>query len=66
MVKQSYLKHIDMKPKACMLDLFTRYGRACEQMHFDSIASAVRFAKESFAFTYKVYVDGKVVRKGFC
>lgn len=55
-----------MAPKKCMLGLFTRYGHACVQQHFDSIASAVRFAKESGCFTYKVWVDCKVVRQGYC
>ena len=55
-----------MAPKNCMLGLFTELGHACVQQHFESIAGAVRFAKESGCFSYKVFVDGKVVRQGFC
>ena len=55
-----------MKAKKCMLGLYTGNGHVRVQQHFNSIASAVRFAHESGLLAYKVFVDGKVVRKGFC
>lgn len=55
-----------MKTKECMLAINTRNGHICAQRHFDSIADAVRYAKDSGGFYYRVFVDGKVVRKGFC
>ena len=55
-----------MKPKQCMLALNTANGHICVQQHFNSIASAKRFAKESGCFSYRIFVNGKLVRRGFC
>lgn len=54
-----------MKPKKCKLILNTASGY-CLTQHFESIASALRFAKESGFFAYRIFVDGKLVRRGFC
>ena len=54
-----------MKAKKCKLILNTNSGY-CLVQHFQSIASALRFAKESGFFAYRIFVDGKKVRSGFC
>ena len=55
----------NMKPKKCKLILNTASGY-CLTQNFNSIASAVRFAKESGFFAYRIFVDGRKVRSGFC
>lgn len=54
-----------MKAKKCKLILNTKSGY-CLVQNFQSIASAQRFAKESGFFAYRIFVDGKKVRSGFC
>lgn len=54
-----------MKSKKCKLILNTASGY-CLTQNFNSIASAVRFAKESGFFAYRIFVDGRKVRSGFC
>ena len=55
-----------MKAKKCMLALYTKHGNCCVKQHFESIAKAVRFSKESGCFSYKVFVDGEINRQGLC
>jgi len=54
-----------MEKKKCKLILNTASGY-CLTQHFESIASAVRFAKESGFFAYRIFVKGRKVRSGFC
>lgn len=54
-----------MKPKKCTLIINTSYGY-CVTNNFQSIAAAVRFAKESGLFAYRVFVNGRKVRSGYC
>ena len=53
------------KSKKCKLILNTSYGY-CFTQNFNSIASAVKFAKETGYFAYRIFVDGHKVRSGFC
>ena len=50
-----------MKAKKCKLILNTSSGY-CLTQHFESIASAVRFAKESGFFAYRIFVDTSVLK----
>ena len=50
----------------CRLVLNTAMGRITDFGEYPSIAAAVRAAKESGYFRYRVFVGGKVVRQGFC
>ena len=59
------IKRKNMKSKKCKLILNTSSGY-CLTQNFESIASAVRFAKESGFFAYRIFVDGRKVRSGFC
>ena len=55
-----------MKPIECDVVVNTRYGHIYQPYHAKSIAEGVRWAKESGGFAYRILVDGKVVRRGFC
>jgi len=57
-----------MKAKPCELIVNTRWtGHICQPMKFPSIAEAVRWAKGgNGGFWYRIYVDGKKVRQGYC
>lgn len=55
-----------MKAIKCMLAVNTANGHICVQRHFDSISQAVKVGRESCGFAYRVFVDCKVVRRGFC
>lgn len=50
----------------CRLVMNTALGRISDFGEHPSIAAAVRAAKESGYFAYRVFVGKKVVRRGFC
>ena len=52
--------------KKCRLLVNTSFGSIADFGEFPSIAAAVRVAKDSGYFRYRVFVGGKVVRQGFC
>lgn len=54
------------KPIECVVVVNTRWGHVCQPYHAKSIAEGVRWARESGGFVYRVFVNGKVVRRGFC
>lgn len=54
------------KGKECVLIVNTANGYCFTPEKHPSISSAVRAAKESFGFAYRIFVDGKVVKSGFC
>lgn len=55
-----------MKAKKCKIVFTARWGYIPAPMEFPSISAGLKFAKESGWFAYLVYVDGKLVRRGFC
>ena len=55
-----------MKAKKCKVLFNTKWGYVATPMEFPSIHKAVEYAKDSGWFAYRVVVDGKVVRRGFC
>lgn len=55
-----------MKAKKCKMVFNSRWGHISAPMEFPSISAGLKFAKESGWFAYRVYVDGKLVRRGFC
>ena len=55
-----------MKAKKCKVLVNTRWGHVCQPAEFESIRKGVEWAKESGGFAYRVFVDGKLVRRGFC
>lgn len=57
-----------MRGKRCKLIINLRNGYClCSSIH-DSISSAIRYARESCGFAYRIYdIDGKrLLRNGFC
>lgn len=54
------------KAKECKLIINTANGYCFPTETHPSISSAVRSAKESFGFAYRIFIDGKVVKSGFC
>ena len=50
----------------CRLVLNTAMGRITDFGEYPSIAAAVRTARESGYFRYRIFVGNKVVREGFC
>ena len=50
----------------CELLLNTALGYCCAPIEEKSIAAAIRDAKKSGYFRYRVRVNGKFVRQGFC
>lgn len=54
------------KGKECFLIINTASGYCLPTTKHPSISDAVRTAKESFGFAYRIFIDGKVVKSGFC
>ena len=50
----------------CKVVCNSRYGTISTPIDFPSIAAGVRWAKESGWFYYNIFVNGKIVRRGFC
>jgi len=50
----------------CRLAVNTSFGSIADFGEFPSIAAAVRAAKDSGYFRYRVFAGGRVVREGFC
>lgn len=48
------------------LILILACGFSFEQNYYKTLASAVKFAKKSGFYAYKVLVDGKMVANGYC
>lgn len=56
-----------MKPKECILIINTSYGYCFRPLRCISISSAIRCAKESEMFAYRILdVNGKLIKRGFC
>ena len=55
-----------MKAKKCSLYINLKNGYILNKIECNSIAEAVRYARESCGFYYRVVVDGEIVRRGFC
>lgn len=55
-----------MKSCKCTLVVNTRWGYCFTPTKCDSIAEAVRTAKASGGFAYRIFANGKVVRRGYC
>ena len=54
------------KSVECELVLNTRMGKVSRPIKFKSTAEAVKFAKNSGYFAFRVFVYGKVKRSGVC
>ena len=50
----------------CRLVVNTKMGLITDLGEHPSIAAAVRSARDSGYFRYRVFAGGKVVREGFC
>ena len=50
----------------CKVVCNNRWGYVANSVDFPSIAAAVRWAKESGWFYYRIYAKGKLVRSGYC
>ena len=50
----------------CKVVCNSRYGTISHTIDFPSIAAGVRWAKESGWFSYCIFVNGKIVRRGYC
>ena len=50
----------------CNLVLDTALGRTTDFGEYPSIAEAIRVARESGYFRYRIFVGGRVFRQGFC
>lgn len=55
-----------MKAQECTCVVNTRIGYCLTPQQFPSINKAVKWAKESCGFAYRIFANGKVVRSGFC
>lgn len=55
-----------MKAKKCVVVVNTRGGHFCVPCEAESISKGVKHGKAAAGFAYRVFVDGKVVRSGFC
>ena len=55
-----------MKGQNCTLIVNSRNGYCFTPEKHPSISSAIKSEKESFGFAYRIFVDGKCVRRGFC
>lgn len=54
------------KSQECTLVVNTANGHICQPLKCKSIASAYRIGKESCGFAFRIFVDGKCVKRGFC
>lgn len=52
--------------KPCKMILNTRMGQCSEPLIFSSISAAIRFAKGSGYFRYRIFVEGKLWKQGYC
>ena len=50
----------------CKVVCNSRYGTISAPIDFPSIAAGVRWAKESGWFSYRIFANGKIVRRGYC
>ena len=55
-----------MKAQKCTLIVNTRNGYCLTPEEHSSIKEAARAAKESFGFAYRIFVNGKNIRSGYC
>lgn len=55
-----------MKPIKCTVIVNTKWGYCSTSYEAKSISEGVKYAKSSGGFAYRVLVNGKVVRRGFC
>lgn len=54
-----------MRRKSCVAICNNRWGYCATPHAFKSIADAVRWARSSGWFWYRIVCDGRVVRRGF-
>ena len=50
----------------CDVVVNTRWGYVFQPYHAKSITEGVNWARKSGGFAYRVFVNGKLVRRGFC
>lgn len=55
-----------MKPVSCTLIINTASGYEMAPIECKSISEAVKLGRESYAFAYRIFVDGRIVRRGYC
>ena len=55
-----------MKAIPCKLILNTTSGYIATPIDFPSISKAVSYAKDSCYFAYRIFVNNKCVKQGFC
>lgn len=55
-----------MKAKECSLYINLKNGYVLSRVDCNSISEAIRYAKESCGFYYRIFADNKLIRKGFC
>ena len=54
------------KPIPCKVVCNNRWGHIATPVDFPSIAAGVRWAKESGWYCYRIFANGKIVRRGYC
>lgn len=56
-----------MKAIPCTLICNTSLGYTSIPQNFPSISSAVKYAKESFYFAYRIFdIKGNLLKRGYC
>lgn len=56
-----------MKPIKCRLIVNTKFGYCSNPTIHNSISEAVRYAKNSFYFAYRIFdMKGNLIKSGFC
>lgn len=56
-----------MKPIKCRLIVNTKFGYCSTPTIHSSISEAVRYAKDSFYFAYRIFdMKGNLIKSGFC
>lgn len=53
------------KPIPCKVICNTRWGYCMTPQEFPSIRQGIKYGRESGLFAYRVFVNNKVVRRGF-
>lgn len=56
-----------MKPIKCKMILNTKFGYCSNILYCNSIREAIRYAKDSFYFAYRIFnMEGNLIKQGFC
>ena len=54
------------KGKICELVVNMKNGYCCQAIKMPSIASAYRLGRSCYGFAFRIFIDGRVVKRGFC